>query len=244
MRLSYSLPVYWNGQIVFRILDYGPVTRYRAKTFERKEPETLTWISSFDPADNLLDIGANIGIYTLFAAARNHNVISLEPDALNYALLNLNIRLNDFCSKVIPYSIAAHNITKYSSFSVRSCQWGGALNSFDTLENLEVSNQSVHTQGVYGVSLDTFLDDIEFQPNHIKIDVDGNENLILRGASQTLLSPNLKSILIELDESSSDYTESLGLILQSGFFLHEKSRSRIFDNTDYSPIYNHIFMKH
>ena len=58
-----------------------------------KEPETLNWISSFDPGDNLLDIGANIGIYSPFAAARNHKVISLEPDALNYALLNLNIIL-------------------------------------------------------------------------------------------------------------------------------------------------------
>ena len=150
MRLSSTVPVKWRGHTVFRIYDFGPVTRYRANTFESKEPETLNWISSFDPGDNLLDIGANIGIYSLFAAALNHKVISLEPDALNYALLNLNILLNDQGKNVLPFSIAAHNTIKYSSFSVRSCQWGGALSSFDTLDTDQADDKSAHLQGVSG----------------------------------------------------------------------------------------------
>ena len=72
-----------HGHTVFNILDFGAVTRYRAHTFETKEPETLRWISSFESTDTLLDIGANIGIYTLFAASNHHTVIALEPDALN-----------------------------------------------------------------------------------------------------------------------------------------------------------------
>ena len=167
----------------------------------------------------MLDIGANIGIYSLFAAALNHKVISLEPDALNYALLNLNILLNDQGKMLLPFSIAAHNTIKYSSFSVRSCQWGGALSSFDTLDTDQADDKSAHLQGVFGVPLDHFLDNINFSPNHIKIDVDGNEHLILLGAHQTLLSPSLKSILIELDEASPDYSNSLQLLLQSDFLF-------------------------
>ena len=45
----------------------GKITRYRAVTFEDKEPETLNWIESFYPKDNFLDIGANIGIYSIYA---------------------------------------------------------------------------------------------------------------------------------------------------------------------------------
>ena len=79
-----------------------------------------------------------------------------------------------------------------------SCQWGGALSSFDTLDTDQPDDKSAHLQGVFGVPLDHFLDNINFTPNHIKIDVDGNEHLILLGAHQTLLSHHLKVFLLSL----------------------------------------------
>ena len=103
----------------------GYVTRFRAKTFESKEPETLKWIESFKPSDTFLDIGANIGIYSFFAAKLNHKVISIEPDALNYALLNLNIRENNLSSKVKAYSIAMNDLKKFSYFNISSYEWEG-----------------------------------------------------------------------------------------------------------------------
>ena len=97
----------------------------RGITFEVKEPETLKWIKGFDSDDKLLDIGANIGIYSLYAAYKGIDVIAIEPDALNYALLNLNIRLNNFGNKIIPYCIAVHNKTTFSKFNISSYEWGG-----------------------------------------------------------------------------------------------------------------------
>ena len=243
-RLSLQIPVKKDGLRIFSIYDYGETTRWRAFTFESKEPETLRWISTFSPQDQLLDIGANIGLYSLYAASRGINTVALEPDALNYALLNLNIRLNKLGSYITPYLLAAHSCQKFSKFNVSSFKWGGALNSFDnTLDAWGNTYQPVHSQGVFGVPLDDFLPAINFSPSHIKIDVDGNENLILSGATKTLSLYTLQSVLIELDESREDYSHLLELIMRSGLHLQEKVCVSKSTGGKYSTLYNHIFRR-
>ena len=78
---SQKLEVKRHNKTVFLMENYGPLSRKRARSFEFKEPETLTWIESFDSNDSLIDIGANIGIYTIYAAKRGHKVIAFEPTA-------------------------------------------------------------------------------------------------------------------------------------------------------------------
>jgi len=242
-RLNVTSPVKESGKEIFRIYDYGKVTRMRKRTFESKEPETLAWINSFDDEDNLIDIGANLGIYSLYAAYKGFNVIAIEPDALNYALLNLNIRVNNFGEKITPYCIAMHDVNKFSKFNISSYEWGGALNSFDNTKDYRSNQyQPIHSQGVFGLSLDSFLESLEIQPRHLKIDVDGNEYLILKGAIKTLKNQSLKSILIELGEDLDSYKESISIIEQSGFKLIEKTNS-IIGNSRFSKIYNHIFSR-
>jgi len=132
-RLDVALPVRVAGRKVFKIYDYGKMTRYRASSFEYKEPETIAWIDSFAPGASLLDIGANVGVYSLYAASRGNAVVALEPDALNYALLNLNVRLNNFGNQIMPYLVAAHNEAKFSNFNISSYEWGGLLTRLITL---------------------------------------------------------------------------------------------------------------
>ena len=131
-RLKVLCSVKESGEDIFKIYDYGIVTRLRASTFERKEPETLRWIKTFDRNDKLLDVGANVGLYSLYGASKGISVVSIEPDALNYALLNLNIRINNYGDKIVPYAIALHDEKKFSKFNISSMKWGGALNSFDS----------------------------------------------------------------------------------------------------------------
>ena len=243
-RLEKQINVYRNGEIKFKVMDMGKVTRARANTFEKKEPETINWIESFEQGDKFLDIGSNIGIYSLFAASRNHQTIAIEPDALNYALLNLNIRNNNLSNLITAYCIAIHNETKFAKFNISSYAWGGALNSFDN--NLDFTGaefKPVHNQGLFGMTLDEFLNSINFIPSHIKIDVDGNENFILEGSKKTLKSANLKSLLVELDETRSDYKKLLEVISSSGLILKEKLNSDIFKGTRFSNTYNHIFKR-
>lgn len=244
LRFNNYLRVFKNKKYIFSIIDMGKVTRMRAELFDTKEPETLKWIDGFDKKDIFMDIGANVGVYSLYAALKKINVISLEPDALNYALLNINIRTNNLNKFIVPYSIALNDIEKFSSFNISSLEWGGALNSFDNeLDFRGKKFKPLHRQGVYGLPMDAFLKRIDKYPNHIKIDVDGNEYLILKGAENTLKSKYLKSLLVELDESRSDYKASLKLITKSGLVLSEKVHAEMFNNSEYSSTYNHIFVR-
>ncbi len=241
-RLEKKIKVKYKGEKLFKIYNFGPITRHRAKSFETKEPETLSWINSFKKNEAFLDIGANIGIYSIFAALRGNKTVSIEPDALNYALLNLNFKENDLQEKAIAYCLAFHSENLFSAFNVRNLVWGSSQNSFDNnLDQWGNKYSPKHAQGIYGFKVDTFLEEINFQPNHIKIDVDGNEYLILLGSKKTLMKKTLKSILIELVETRKDYRDCISIIESLGFRLRKKTHAEQFNKGKYNTTYNHIF---
>lgn len=240
-RLGKTIPVYRNKRKAFYVSDFGPMTRYRAKGFELKEPETIKWIESFEENDLLVDIGANIGMYSLYAASLGIQAIAIEADSLNFAMLNINIRINNMGKRIMPYCIGIHNKTGFSSLNISDLLFGGSCNSFDNcLDYKGNSFVPTHVQGLYGCSLDDFLANTGACPNHLKIDVDGNENLILNGSGYTLLQKSLKSILIELDESRSNYKSSIESLQRSGFMLVEKFVPR---KNPGRSVNNHLFTR-
>ena len=233
-----------NGKKIFEIYDFGELTRFRALTFFSKEPETIEWIESFKNEEVFLDVGANIGIYSLYAAHKGIHTISVEPDSLNNAMLNLNINLNSFGDKIIAFALALHEKPKYSYLNIQKMQWGGALNSFDNcFDQFNEAYYPTHKQGVFGESLDNFLKNINKNINHLKIDVDGNESYILKGSKNTLDSKFLKTILIELDINHKEYEENISLIKSYGFNLVSKKNSIKDKSSKFKTTFNHIFVK-
>ena len=92
-------------QIKFYCLN--DMTVGRARTLFIKEPETIEWIDTFEEGDVLWDIGANVGVYSLYAAIiKKADVLSFEPSASNYFILNKNIEINDLSEKVRAFCIA------------------------------------------------------------------------------------------------------------------------------------------
>ena len=74
---------------------------YRADSFSTKEPETLSWIDSFDAKSTFWDIGANIGIYSCYAAKKkNCNVYAFEPSIFNLEWLGRNVQINDLINNI------------------------------------------------------------------------------------------------------------------------------------------------
>ena len=101
--------------------------------------------------------------------------------------LNMHVRANRFGELIQAYLIALHDKSGLSTLNLQKMQWGGALSSFDnTSDQFEKSFIADHSQGCYGDSLDNCIDNLPQDITHIKIDVDGNENLILKGAINTL----------------------------------------------------------
>ena len=68
--------------------------RWRALTFYTEEPETIKWLDGMKKDDLFWDIGANVGLYSIYAAKSSGcRVLAVEPEAQNYALLLENILL-------------------------------------------------------------------------------------------------------------------------------------------------------
>jgi len=81
-----------------KLFFYTPnwVCRFRAESFSTKEPETLEWIDKYGGNGSLFDIGANVGLYSIYyAATKKSNVYAFEPSVFNLALLTKNIFSND-----------------------------------------------------------------------------------------------------------------------------------------------------
>ena len=94
---------------------------------------------------------------------------------------------------------------------------GSALHSLDAPQRGSDGFQTKHTQGVIAISLDEFvkLENVQF-PNHIKIDVDGLESIIVDNMHGLLADLRLKTINIELDEHTS-YDKVQQIIKSHGF---------------------------
>ena len=84
-----------HGGVKMRFATPSAVALWRVQSIHSKEPWTLEWIARFAPGDIMLDCGANVGMYTIWAAAtRKVQVYAFEPESQNYALLNRNIQNN------------------------------------------------------------------------------------------------------------------------------------------------------
>lgn len=169
---------------------------WRAETLLTKEPATIGWIDSFNRDDTFWDVGANTGIYSLYAAkVKGVATLAFEPAAFNHALLCDNIRLNGLGDRVAAYGLAFSDRSQLGTLNLADDEPGAAVAS---VEDVGVGRLK---QAVLVYSMDDFI--ARFAPpfpTHIKIDVDGLETQILAGSCHTLADPRLASLLVEVDE--------------------------------------------
>ena len=65
--------------LVIKVACPNRLNLYRAETYLTKEPEMIQWINTFDDKVTFLDVGANVGLYSIYAAKRGANkIISIE----------------------------------------------------------------------------------------------------------------------------------------------------------------------
>jgi FkbM family methyltransferase len=154
--------------------------------------QTELFIQKIKEGDLVLDIGANVGYYTLLASklvGATGKVISFEPDKENYSLLRENLILND-CKNVE---------IKEEAISDRN-----GLLAFNT----EINNKgesAISENGkdkVLSLTLDSFSSQIQFLPSLIKIDIEGAEIFALKGGNNFFSSCINLKLFIEYNPSS------------------------------------------
>lgn len=188
----------------FYIVIGSEIEKYRHDTWDTKEPETIEWIKSFDPTDCFWDIGANIGIYSLFAASLSEEmtIYSFEPMEANYQRLRLNRSYSEL-KNILTFRLA--------------------LGDKPGLCNLEVPDKTPGATGaqigqkghpIRVESVDNLLLMPEFKkPDHVKIDIDGQEIQVIKGTEKTL--PFIKSVLVEVSRETKENV--MILMFSAGF---------------------------
>jgi FkbM family methyltransferase len=196
------------------------VTKWRVDTLFDKEPVTLGWIEEFRPGEILVDVGANVGMYTLWAACtRGARVYAFEPEALNYALLNRNVFENRVSHLVRAYCIALSDRDGLGELHLSRFGAGGSSHSLD--ERVDPYHRPAnpdYTQGCVSASLDALVRAGTVPPpDYVKIDVDGFEPKVIRGAGQTLRSGSVRSLLVEVNQNLPDHLEMVRELVSLGY---------------------------
>ena len=221
---------------------------WRVKTFSTKEPETLEWIERFPEGSRLWDIGANIGLYSIYAAKRrNCQVWAFEPSVFNLELLARNVFLNNLTDKICLVPVALSDELGSSQLRMTSTDWGGALSTFghDYGWDGKTLGQVFGFQTL-GIPVEDAVQRLKLpQPDYIKMDVDGIEHLILKGGLTVLRQ--VKGVQIEVNDAFQEQAEQCRLLLSdAGLVLKEKRHSEMIENSPtagYKKVFNQSWVR-
>lgn len=236
-----------HNNLSFKFAVPNTLCEWRIKTFASKEPETLEWIDNLAPGSILWDIGANIGLYSVYAAKKsNCTVYAFEPSVFNLELLARNIYLNQLTDKVCIVPLALSDEMSVSHMRMTSTDWGGALSSFG--KEFGWDGKSIRQTFEYrmvGISMQDVVEKLNIPlPDYIKMDVDGLEHFILKGGVSIL--PKIKEIIIEVNDDFTEQAEQCNKLLkEAGLALKEKRHSDIIaaSTAGFQNSYNQIWIK-
>ena len=183
------------------------------------EPEMSdAFKSAVLPGMTVLDIGANVGYYTLLAsslAGPSGKVLAFEPERTNLSFLLKNVAENA-CSNVMvcPYAVS-------SDFGSAVLHLARHSRSGHSMVIPPQNREAGGEQTIVTVGLDGFLPQA-LRPDVIKLDIEGAEPLALKGMERLLLEPKLKTVFIECNSSmlaaqGTSSEEVLGVLRRHGF---------------------------
>lgn len=224
---------------------YAPTKHaaWRYKTLFIKEPETIEWLQTLKNTDVLWDVGANVGIYTVYAAlVTKATVYAFEPGAANFWTLCKNVELNNIDQRVTTLCVGLGEEHKCADLFLSSSDSGGAQNSLDSpLDDRGNSFKPQFRQGIMSVPADVLVYSLGVPcPTAMKIDVDGFELQVLRGAAQVLSDPTLKKLSLEMDSSRKDLVATaMEMLTKAGLTKVGEHRSPYVAAN--SPIHNFHF---
>ena len=170
-------------------------------------PEMAVWRQALRPGDLFVDVGANVGSYTIWASDLGAEVIALEPAEDAFALLLENIELNDCQVEAIQAAAGA------------TCGSVRFTSGLDTVNRVVADGDAEATM----VTIDSVIRDRTVAG--MKIDVEGSEIEVLRGCERALSHKRIGLIQLEWNEMSraavgSDRRSVADLLIKHGYTLY------------------------
>lgn len=177
-------------------------------------------LKSKGDANVYMDIGANIGWYSLCAIKAGYtSVVSIEANPDTFSSLRNNIKINKFDSKITALNLAISNEQKIL----------GITDSASSDQNTILSSDPDAIK-VFSVTVDELITHLSINEKiYLKIDVEGAEHLVIEGATASLSKGIISGISIEVVEKNKEYV--MKKMLEHGF--EEVSKHTNKDCTNY-----------
>lgn len=228
LRPKETITIAFRGHLLQLDLTDVVVARSLVTSGEWEQYETLIFSKTVEEGMVVVDIGANIGHYTLEAARRvgkTGKVFAFEPEPHNFSLLCRNIEANGY-QNVVPVQMALSNRTGAARLTLSPDNLGG-----HHFEN-SIQNGKAVTVGV--TTLDEYLRHECRRIDVIKMDAEGAEMGILEGM-KGILAANPDLILFTefypeaMRASGHEPEDFLTTLMESGFSVGilDQSRARI-----------------
>jgi len=157
--------------------------------------DMLFTLHFLQPDDLFVDVGANVGTYTILASVNTGaRVVSFEPIKGTFQHLQRNVLVNNVSDRVQLINKAAANKIKTVHFTTHLDAGNHVI--------VDERNPNSRTTAIDCTTLDLAISE---KPMLMKIDVEGYETEVIEGGKQTLLQDSLKAIIIELNGSGTRY---------------------------------------
>jgi FkbM family methyltransferase len=221
--LKFKVPKY-NYEFYCRINkdDFIVMTRHEDVIIEYFRPKE---------GDIVIDIGAHIGRYTIIASKRvgaNGKVVAIEANPSNFEMLNRNIKVNQL-TNIISLNNAVYSKETKLKLYLPGEELGHT--TYNTVMSDRAKNEDKFVE-VSANTLDYLLQLKEITDvNWIKIDVEGAEFEVLKGAHNLLLNSRNIVLLMEVHGSPNDYRLKLEEFIRS--YNLKIEFEKIYENTGY-----------
>jgi len=191
--------------------------------------ETKLVLDLVKEGDIVLDIGAHIGYFTLLLAklvGKRGRVIAFEPDPDNFKLLKKNVAVNGYSNVVLENKAVSDTVQTRKLYRSGHSSAASRLHNPDNWAPVQVST----------ITLDSYLTGRDRCIDFIKMDAEGAEASVVRGADEVLRkSPHVK-IVTEFSPNTiksygDDPSEYLYMLVSCGFSFYD-----INEDKEYVPI--------
>lgn len=190
-------------------------------------------MSNLKKGDTVVDVGANIGLYAIAIAKHvgsQGRVVAIEPNEKNFKTLKQHIRLNKTSDNTTAIKAACGE-----KESMVHLSGGGLTASVSRTNDMEQSADSVRCLSLDGLN--------EKKIDIIKIDVEGYEDMVLRGAERLLSDPNRKPRLIYLEVHPFAWADIkktgefiLSTLKQAGYSVADVEGSEVTSISEYGEV--------
>ena len=166
----------------------------------------------------VLDIGANIGLFSYFAYPFSKIIYALEPATVPFELLSLMVRDNEL-PKILPVKLGISNVCGDQTFYLNPANTTANMLSKYVVEQLP----TIERETIQTVTLEKLVEMYEIkQVDVLKLDVEGEEAKIFSHESFDKVCDKVKTILVEYHEWSGVSQDQLKwMLLDRGYKVEQ-----------------------